>query len=97
MKRVELTENYFRDWWLLKCYGINCEGVVKRYPRLCKTPKWFTKYPVTQEIHDEWYDWAIKEVQKRYRCSKKYAKRSFCFMYLNTAPDIIKNEKVSKT
>jgi hypothetical protein len=88
MKKHELTEDYFRDWWLKKYHNTTCEEVVKKHPRLVKTFKWFAKYPCTQEQHDEWYDWAISEIIKSYHCSKKFAKRGFCFAYLNTAPNV---------
>ena len=90
MKRKIFTENYFRDWWLQKYHNTTCEEVVKKYPRLVKTPKWFAKYPCTQKQHDEWYDWAIIEIKKYYKCSKVSARKYFCFTYLNTAPNVIK-------
>jgi hypothetical protein len=92
-RRVELTENYFRDYWLGKYHNTNCEEVVKKHPRLVKTSKWFAKYPCTTQQHDEWYDWAIKTIQKHYKCSKMQARKMFCFDYLNVAPNIIKDDK----
>jgi hypothetical protein len=88
MKRNELTEDYFRNWWLKKYHNTNCEEVIRKHPRLVKTSKWFLKYPVTEKQHDEWYDWAISKIQKYFKCSKENAKRNFCFTYLNVAPNI---------
>ena len=36
MKRSELTEDYFRDWWLKKYHNTDCAGVVKRTGRECQ-------------------------------------------------------------
>lgn len=89
-KREEFTEDYFRDWWLQKYHNTNSKELVEKEPELCKTVEWFKKYPCTQEQHDEWYDWAIGEIKKRLRCGKKVAQAEFCFVYLNTAPNVIK-------
>ena len=91
--RVEFTEDYFRDWWLQKYHNTNSKELVEKEPELCKTIEWFKKYPCTQEQHDEWYDWAIGEVMKKYKFTKKRAKYNFCFIYLNVSPYVKENEK----
>jgi len=90
-KRVEFTEEYFRDWWLQKYHNTNCKELIEKEPELCKTSAWFKKYAVKKEQHDEWYEWAISEVMKRYRLSKKRAQKEFCFAYLNVAPNEIES------
>jgi hypothetical protein len=36
-KRVEFTEDYFRDWWLQKYHNTNSKELVEKEPELCKT------------------------------------------------------------
>jgi len=69
---------YFPYWlWYLFIKDIN------KYTR-----DFYKTYAVTQEQHDEWYEWAINRIAKYYRYSKKRAKRMFCWDYLNVAPSI---------
>ena len=93
MKRKRLTLEDLYNGWLVKYHGITVEELVEKEPELTKTQKWYKKYAVTQEQHNEWHDWAIKEIQKYYHCSKKTAIRNFCFDYLNVAPNIKENGK----
>lgn len=88
MKREELTETIIRDWWLKKYHNTTSVEVAKKHPRLCKTPKWFNLYKVTQKQHDEWHEWMISALMKYFRCGKRYAKRSSWAIYLNCAPSI---------
>ena len=62
--------------------------LLEKEPELSKTPGWYKKYAVTQEQHDEWYEWAIGEICKKTRMKRKYAERSFAFDYLNLAPAV---------
>jgi len=97
MKRVELTEEFIMNYWLQKYHNITVKELIKKEPELIKSSDWYKKYAVSQEAHDEWYNWAIDIISKTFRMSKKYIKRGFCFDYLNCAPNIIKNAKISKT
>jgi len=89
-KKVELTAEYFMDYWLMKGHNITTQWLIENESELIKTSDWYKKYAVSPELHDEWYEWAISEIMKRYRCSKKYARRQFCFEYLNVAPSVKK-------
>ena len=89
-KRKELTSEYIMDYWLEKGHGITTQWLIENEPELIKTSDWYKKYAVSQELHDEWYDWAIGEICKWKRCSRKYAKKNFAFEYLNLSPSIIK-------
>ena len=88
MKKSELTEEFIIEGWLKKYHGITVKDMVDKHPKLCKTSLWYEKYPVTQEQHNDWYDWAIDIISKTLRMSKKNTKRRFCFSYLNCAPNI---------
>jgi len=92
MKKL-LEQDFIVDWWLTKYHNITCDWLRKNEPELIKTLNWFTKYAVTQEQHDEWYNWAIDYMAKYYRRSKKRIKIHFVFDYLNCAPSIKKDEK----
>ena len=88
MKAI-LTESEFYNAWL-KYHNTTIEELIEKEPELMKTVEWYNKYAVTQEQHDEWYEWAIKRLCSYYRCGRKYAQRSFTFNYLNLAPNIVK-------
>jgi len=95
MKKKEgsMTEEYLINGWLQKYHGITVAELMEKEPELVKTSDWYRKYEVTNEQHDEWYEWAIKELQEYYGGSKKYIKRSFAFGYLNCSPSV-KKEKL---
>jgi hypothetical protein len=86
--RKELDAEDFYNAWLYKYHNITVRELIEKEPELCKTSAWYRKYAVTQEQHDEWYDWAITKIAKHRRCSKKIAKKLFCFEYLNLSPSI---------
>jgi hypothetical protein len=88
--RQEFTENYVRDWWLIKYHNTNCEQVKEKYPTESLTGEWYKLFKVTQEQHDEWYEWFITEVAYRWGWSKKMAEYQTAFAYLNVAPDVKK-------
>jgi hypothetical protein len=90
MKKNELTDKFIMNWWLQKYHNIDIDWLLENEPELIKTPDWYIKYAVTQEQHDEWYDWAIDIIAKTLRLSKKYAKRNFVFDYLNLSPSVKK-------
>lgn len=85
---MKLTREHIINGWLQKYHGITVEELIKNEPELCKTPDWFKKYAVTQEQHDEWYEWAIDQLSKNLRRSKKLTKRLFVIDYLITAPSV---------
>lgn len=86
------------NWWLEKYHNTNIDGVLKDNPdwdihsKEWSSRTFYAKYPVTQEQHDEWEKWAVDAFAKHFRLSKKQAKRSWPFTYLDTAPMVIKNE-----
>jgi hypothetical protein len=88
MKKKVLTTDDLYNGWLVKYHGITVQELLEKEPELCKTSEWYKKYAVTTEQYDEWYKWAIKEIQKFYHCSKKTAIRNFAFDYLNVSPSI---------
>lgn len=88
MKRKELNQEDIYNLWLEPYHGINVKWLIDNEPELIKTPEWYKKYAVTQAQHDEWYEKAIDLISKTNRCSKKFAKKNFCFDYLNLAPSI---------
>lgn len=93
MKRTsKLTRTDVINWWLQKYFNTNASEVAEKYPEEVKTPEWFKLFPVTQEQHDEWYDWVISELSKRLRYSKVRIKKRFAFDYLDCAPYITKTD-----
>lgn len=92
MKRKELTQEQLINGWLQKYHNISVVELIEKEPELVKTSDWFEKYAVSQEQHDEWYEWAIEQVCKYFRCGKKHAKRAFAFDYLNIAPAVKEEE-----
>lgn len=85
-KKEPLKEEDFYNYWLGKYHNTTVQEIIEKDPELCKTSKWYKKYQVTQEQHDEWYEWAIKTIMNHHRCSRKRAQRNFMFDYLNLAP-----------
>ena len=95
MKRSpKLTEKEIYNYWL-KHHNIDVDYLIAHEPELIKTPEWYDKYPVTQEQHDEWYNWVIGRIMKEKKCSRKIAVRLFTFDYLNLAPAVISDEQPS--
>lgn len=92
-RRKELKADDFYNWWLQKYHNTTVQEIMEKEPELCATPEWYKKYAVTQEQHDEWYEWAIQTIMKHYHWSRKMAIRQFCFPYLNVAPTINKPTK----
>ena len=91
-KRKELTEEDLYNLWLTPYHGITVQWLVENEPELIKTPEWYKKYAVSQLQHDLWYECAITEICRYNKCSRKFAKKNFCFQYLNVAPSIIVDE-----
>ena len=93
MKRNELTEDDFINWWLRKYHDTDMDKVIKAHPEWEAEPEKHTRdfyntYRVTQEQHDEWHAWFIKAFMKEFRVGKKMAERHSGFAYLNVAPSV---------
>ena len=43
---------------------------------------WFTEWTMTVEQNDEWQNWGIQEIRKRYRYNKKWAEREMGMLTL---------------
>ena len=91
-RRKLLTADDLYNGWLVPFHGITVKWLVENEPELIKTPEWYKKYAVTQDQHDLWYEWAITEICKYYKYSRKLAKRNFSMEYLNISPSVIKTE-----
>jgi hypothetical protein len=87
--KAQLTQEYIVNGWLQKYHGITVEELIEKEPELCNTSDWYKKYAVTQEQHDEWYEWAISELSKNLHMSKVRVKKLFAFDYLNVSPSVI--------
>jgi len=97
-KKKELTEEYLINWWLRKYHNTDLDEVFKLHPDWTHdNPEYsshifYSAYQVTQEQHDEWRAWAFEEFRKFQGLGKKYAERSFGFVYVNTSP-MVKDDK----
>jgi hypothetical protein len=87
MRRKPLTENDLINWWLQKYHNTTLEEVFKEHPDWTHRD-FYPAYAVTQEQHDEWRKWALKECADYFRLGKKYAEKAFAFIYLNTSPAV---------
>jgi hypothetical protein len=96
MKKSEITSEFIMDYWLKKYHNITVAWLLENEPELIKSPDWYEKYAVTQEQHDEWYNWAIDIIAKTFRLSKKTTKRNFVFDYLNLSPSVITQKQYKK-
>lgn len=76
--------------WLKPYHNITIEEVDKNWEGEKDSRIFYARYPVTQEQHDEWYEWAIDTLSKHFKWSKKHTRRMFCIDYLNCAPTIKK-------
>lgn len=101
-KKQELTEEFLINWWLNKYHNTSIEQLLEENPEWAKNPEAHTRefhqtYKVTQAQHDEWYRWAIDTLAKYKHMSKKYIKRNFWTIYLNTAPSTIQENNEKRT
>ncbi|MBN2776821.1 MAG: hypothetical protein JXR36_04220 [Bacteroidales bacterium] len=86
--KKEITRDDILNGWL-KYHNTTVEEVVKAHPKdVLDSPDWFDLYPITQEQHDEWVEWAKKELLERTRYSKKAIEIQWGLIYLDTAPNI---------
>lgn len=87
-RNKELTQEHFINYWLEKGHGVTVDWLKKNEGELIKTSSWYKKYAVEKSLHDEWREWAIKEVMKYYKWNRNMAERQFTFAYLNLAPSV---------
>ena len=91
ISKDNMTTSHFINKWLGEFHGTDLKGVLTEHPEWVDKPDsraFYREYAVTQEQHDEWYEWAIESVMKTKRYSRKMAKKAFTFDYLNCAPGI---------
>jgi hypothetical protein len=93
MKKPKITETDLINGWLEKYHNTTIDKVLEENPTWKDNPQehtreFYDKYPVTQEQHDEWVEWAKETLRKTLRKSKKYIDRSWWSVYLNVAPTI---------
>lgn len=85
-----MNEEDFLDKWLGDYHNTSVKKVMSDNPQWDDgkdhSQDFYSSHKVTQEQHDEWYEWAINKVAKKLRCSKKLAKVKFSFAYLNVSP-----------
>lgn len=84
--KAKITQDDAINWWLYKYHNTTVEKVFNEGTFIGL--QFYEKYTVTQEQHDEWYDWFIRTVAREYKCSLKRAKKITAFDYLNVAPSI---------
>lgn len=94
--KKELTEDILINWWLEKHHNTNIAEIKKEHPDWThdnpdyNSQMFYDLFPVTQEQHDEWKDWAFNTFKKHFKLSKVGAERAFSFVYLNCAPKVNK-------
>jgi hypothetical protein len=93
--KKKITRTDLLNWWLQKYHNTTVADVIGTYPvDLLKSTDWFKAFPVTQEQHDEWYEWAIGVLSKERRIGKKVLRKLFTLDYLDAAPYVSQNENV---
>jgi len=91
-KRKELTEEMLIDWWLTKYHNTTLKEVFAQHPDWT-SKEFYPTFAVTEEQHNEWHDWMIKELMKYFCIGKKAARKDSWAIYLNTSPSV-KTEKL---
>ena len=87
--KAKINSDELVNWWLDKYHNTNLDEVREKHgweDGKDHSREFYEAYKVSQEQHDEWYEWAIRLIMKRYRRGKKWAKEAFVFPYLNVAP-----------
>lgn len=80
------------EW--LKYHNTTVEELIAKHPKeVLGDPTWFKLYPVTQEQHDEWMDWAKKYVKGILKLKGKQFDYNWGMIYLDSAPSVI-DEKI---
>ena len=83
------------NWWLEKYHDTNIEKVLEQHPTWEKgdhSREFYEAHQVTQEQHDEWYEWFIKAFMKEYRVGRKYTIKNSWVIYLNASPMVREDE-----
>lgn len=90
---MNLSDKLVNGW--LKYHNTTLDEVRKNYdendPKIAA--KFLKDYAVTQQQHDEWYEWMKKTVAKEMKLSKKYVERGCWAIYLNTSPMVKEYER----
>lgn len=89
--KKELNGDDLVNWWLEKYHNTNLKEVKELHPEWLDgkhSRDFYQTYPVTQEQHDKWYEWAIQTIMKHYKWSKKKARKEFVFPYWNCSPTV---------
>jgi len=86
------------NWWLEKYHGTNIEKILEENPKWKENPsehtrEFYEKYAVTQEQHDEWLQWAKEYTKKVTKVRGELFNRSWGFVYLDCAPQVIKTKE----
>jgi hypothetical protein len=89
MKKEPTIEDMI-DGWLKPYHNTTLAQVDKEWVGEKDSREFYKKYAVTQEQHDEWYEWAIDTLSKHFKWSKKFTRKQFCFDYLNCSPTVKK-------
>lgn len=92
-RKPKSTADDIVNWWLDKYHSTSIAQLLEENPAWAKEPEkhtreFYQKYQVTQEQHDEWYEWFITTMMKEYRMGRKRAERDSAMVYLNVAPSI---------
>ena len=94
-KKKEISEEVIVNTWLQQYFNITLKEVEKDFKKdedgnflPGETKRFYQKYAITQEQHDEWDSQIRKELKKKLRLSKSMFDRQYPFIYLNTAPSI---------
>ena len=96
MKKV--NQEVLVNWWLEKFHNTNLDKVLEDHPDWKENPREHTRdlyltYQVTQEQSDEWEKWAKDYIKKETKCGKKLLEHDWPWIFLDTAPQVIKNNK----
>lgn len=87
MKYVD-RDLLINEW--LKYHNTNVKELVAKHPKeVLEDPSWFKLYPVTQEQHDEWMDWAKKYVKSILKLKGKQFDWNWGMIYLDSSPSVI--------
>jgi hypothetical protein len=92
VSKNDLSGEDLINLWLIPIHNEMIQVLFKNNPNIT-SDEFYDTYPVTQQQHDEWYDQCIDLVRKKFRISKKVAKRKFAWTYLNAAPKVLIDQK----
>ena len=94
MRKLNLTEEYLINGWMVKFHGLTLEEAWNKDPWI-DSKEFYDRYAVTQEQHDEWREWMIKTIVKESKLPRNYVERSASLIYLNCSPNIKKDDRLS--